>query len=378
MSKLATVEDARLAAKRRMPKMMFDYIDGSAGHELGYSKNLSHIEEIRLQPRVLVNTENRTLKKTLFGTEWDLPLGIAPMGMCNLTWPGADKMLAKAAVDNNIPLCLSTMASSNIEDTFDRAGRNSWFQLYVGASESVALNMVDRAANCGYETLILTVDVPIVAARPREKRNGFQSPIKIGPRQFFDFALHPQWSISTLLNGVPELANNKPVRSSNDQNSASLNKIERNESRGKVDWKFLERLRNHWQGNLVVKGVMHPDDALGVKNSGADAVYVSNHGGRQLDSAPAAIDCLPLIRTVVGDDFTVLFDSGIRTGESVIKALALGADFVFLGRPLLYGIGAAGEVGLNQIFQTIKTDIDASLAQLGKTDINSIDRTILA
>ena len=368
-SSIFSVAEARLAARRRMPKIMFDYIDGAAGSEFANAENTRQLDETRLQPRVLVNTENRNLSKTLFGKTWDLPFGIAPMGMCDLTWPGADIMLTTAAVKYNIPVGLSTMASSSIEDTYQRAGSNAWFQLYVGQSEEVGFEMVERAERAGYDTLMLTVDVPIVAPRPREQRNGFQVPFKMGLKQFIDFATHPQWSISTLLTGVPKVANNAS------ENAEA--KFVRNESRGKVDWQFLARLRERWSGKLIVKGVLSPEDAAQISKSGADGIYVSNHGGRQLDSAPTAVQMLPLIREAVGPDFPLLFDSGVRNGEAVIKALALGADFVFLGRPFLYGMGAGGQAGLQTVIELIKNQIDAALAQLGRPDINSIDNTVI-
>ncbi len=370
--KLATMADVRLAAQKRMPKMIFDYIDGAAGGEYASEQNCRRLDQVRLRPRVLVNTENRSLKKSLFGKQWDLPFGIAPMGMCDLAWPGADKMLGAAAVKHNIPIGVSTMGSSSVEQMFGYAGTQAWFQLYVGQSEETAFNMVDRARTAGYQTLILTVDVPCVAARPRELRNGFQAPIKIGPNQFLDFALHPQWSIRTLLAGVPKIANNHGRGTAD-----SAGQFVRNESRGKVDWKFLDRLRAHWPGNLVVKGVLFGEDALRIRDAGVDAVYVSNHGGRQLDSAPSSIECLAAVRAAVGADYPILFDSGVRSGESIIKALAMGANFVFLGRPFLYGIGADGERGLARVINLLSTQIDVALAQLGRTDINAIDSDVL-
>lgn len=364
--KFFSVEDARIAARGRLPKIIFDLIDGAAGSEYANAQNISQIDQIRLQPRVLVNTENRNLEKNLFGKKWSLPFGIAPMGMCDLSWPGADKMLAAAAVKFNMPMGLSTMASSNIEDTFERAGTNAWFQLYVGQSEDEAFNLVKRAGTSGYDTLILTVDVPIVAPRPREQRNGLQVPLKIGPSQLIDFALHPQWSLATLLAGVPQMANQSGQR-----------KIERNQIRGRVDWAFLQRLRERWPGKLIVKGVLCAEDAVKIRDAGVDAVYVSNHGGRQLDSAPAAIQMLPIIRAAVGDDFPLLFDSGVRNGEAVIKALALGADFVLLGRPFLYALGAGGESGLHCVINLLSQQIGAALAQLGIPDINDIDNKVI-
>ncbi len=368
-NKIFSIADARIAARRRMPRIMFDYVDGAAGSEYACVQNITRLDQLRLQPRVLVNTENRNLGKTLLDKLWHLPFGIAPMGMCDLTWPGADKCLAAAAVKYNIPLALSTMASSSIEDTFQRAGSNAWFQLYVGQSEQVGFDMVDRAAKAGYDTLILTVDVPFVAPRPREQRNGFQVPFRMGPKQFFDFASHPRWSIDTLLTGIPKVANNVKE----DTNT----KFVRNESRGKVDWSFLQRLRERWQGKLIVKGVLSPEDAVRIRDSDVDALYVSNHGGRQLDSAPAAIQMLPLIRDAVGNNYPILFDSGVRNGEAVIKALALGADFVLIGRPLLYGLGAGGEVGLSTVIDLLINQIDATLAQLGKPDINDITQDVI-
>jgi len=363
-NKIFSLSDARKYAKRRMPRMTFDYIDGSAGDERACALNVESIEAIRMLPRVLLNVENRSLQKRLFDEDWQLPFGIAPMGMCDLTWPGADAMLARAARQYGMPVVLSTMASSSIEITAERAGDHAWFQLYVGESEEVGMHLVERAAAVGYRNLILTVDVPEIGSRPREKRNGFQSPVRIGPKQFIDFALHPEWSLRTLASGVPTLAN---------VNVAGGKAFKRNEARGKVDWAFLERLRERWKGRLIVKGVLNAEDAVRIRDSGADAVYVSNHGGRQLDSAPAAIQMLPRVRAAVGPDYPLLFDSGVRNGEAVIKALALGADFVFIGRPFLYAMGADGYAGLQQMVELIRSQVDISLAQLGCTDINDVD-----
>jgi isopentenyl diphosphate isomerase/L-lactate dehydrogenase-like FMN-dependent dehydrogenase len=364
-----SVSDARAAAKRRLPTMIFDYVDGAAGEERAAELNNRELDNIRLLPRVLVNVDSRHVKKSLLGREWELPFGIAPMGMCDLTWPGADAMLAAAAVKYGIPIGLSTMASSDIETTRQRAGDNAWFQLYVGQSEELGMELVDRAEAAGYDTLILTVDVPMIAPRPREQRNGFQSPVKIGPKLFFDFALHPQWSIRTLLNGVPQLANNL--------NSSSGEIFVRNEGRGKIDWAYLNRLRQRWKGKLIVKGVLSPEDAVRIRDADVDALYVSNHGGRQLDSAPSAISMLPVIRAAVGEEYPIIFDSGVRNGEAVIKALALGADFVMLGRPFMYGIGADCEAGLDAVIKLLINQIDTTLAQLGRTNINDIDSSVV-
>jgi (S)-mandelate dehydrogenase len=363
-NKIFSVSDARKFARRRLPRMIFDFIDGSAGEERACELNVEMIEALRMLPRVLVNVENRNHQKALFGQTWNLPFGIAPMGMCDLTWPGADAMLARAATQYGIPLGLSTMSSSSIETTAERAGEHAWFQLYVGQSEEVAYHLIERAQTVGYTNLILTVDVPSIGARPREERNGFQSPFRIGPKQFLDFALHPQWSLTSLKTGLPKLAN---------VNVPGGKQFKRNEARGLVDWDFLARLRERWPGNLIVKGVLSCEDSVRIRDAGADAVCVSSHGGRQLDSAPAAIQMLPLIRAAVGPDYPLLFDSGVRNGEGVIKALALGADFVLIGRPFLFAMAADGYAGLQQVIELMRSQLDISLAQLGCADVNDID-----
>ena len=367
-NKIFSASDARRLAKRRLPRMIFDFIDGSAGEERACALNVETIEALRMLPRVLINVENRNYQKTLFEQNWNLPFGIAPMGMCDLTWPGADAMLARAARHYGIPLVLSTMSSSSIETTAERAGEHAWFQLYVGQSEEVAYHLIERAETVGYTNLILTVDVPSIGSRPREERNGFQSPFRIGPRQFFDFAMHPQWSLTTLKTGMPRLAN---------VNVPGGQQFKRNEARGLVDWDFLARLRERWPGNLIVKGVLDCEDAVRIRDAGADAACVSYHGGRQLDSVPAAIQMLPRIRAAVGADFPLLFDSGIRNGEGALKALASGADFVLIGRPFLYAMAADGYPGLQQLIELFSSQIDNSLAQLGCRDIDNIDSSYM-
>lgn len=231
------------------------------------------------------------------------------------------------------------------------------------------MQMVDRAEKAGYEVLILTVDVPQVARRIRDAKNGFEYPFKIGPKQFFDFATHPNWSIQSLLNGPPKFAN---FGTSNNPKDFS-----RKAGRSGADWNFLKQLRERWKGKLIIKGVLSTEDAMEIKNAGADAIYVSNHGARQLDSAPPAIDALPLVRHAVGKDFPLIFDSGIRSGEDVVKALALGADFVMLGRPMLYAIGASGEAGLAAMIKNMSDDVSVTLAQTGLRNIEDVDTNIL-
>ena len=368
MQRIFNADDARRLARRRVPRMMFDFVDGAAGSETGERFNRAALERIRLQPRVLVNVENRSLEKRIMGLQMGLPLGVAPMGMCNLTWPGADKMLATEAAKRGFPVGVSTASSTTLEEMQEFANGNAWFQLYVGQSIEAGMDMVGRAAKSGYEVLILTVDTPQVSRRIRDQRNGFQVPFRIGVRQFMDFASHPRWSLATLAAGAPTTRNYE----------ISGREFVRSESRGRVDWEFLSTLRDTWQGRLVVKGVMWPEDAARIRDAGADAVYVSNHGGRQLDSAPPAIEALPAIRAAVGPKYPLLFDSGLRSGEDVIRALAAGADFAMMGRPFLYSIGADGSRGLATFLDLVADDIDKAMAQLGLRSVEDIDEEILA
>ncbi len=374
---LHCIEDARIRAKRRLPRMMFDFIDGAAGAEIGHRLNCSHLDQVRLQPSILVNVEDRRLGRPFLGHDWGLPFGIAPMGMCDLAWPGADRLLAAAAVRHGIPHCLSTAASTSLEDARRLAGEHAWFQLYVKDTEDAAFDLVRRAEQAGYRHLLLTVDVASLGPRRRELRHGFKVPFRLGARQALDFALHPRWSIETLWRGVPTFANYLPPDDGKGGRRGRTD-FDRGKRGGWIDWAFLDRLRRRWPNKLIVKGVLSPDEAVRIRDAGADAVYVSNHGGRQLDSAPAAIGALPLIRRAVGDAYPLIFDGGVRCGEGVVKALALGADFVMLGRPFLYALGAAGEQGLAKIIQLLADEISHTLALIGRPDVADIDGGVIA
>ena len=364
-------EDARQAARRRMPRMLFDFIDGGAGEERAARRNREALAGIELLPRVLVDVGAQRIECEVLGRRWGLPFGIAPMGMCNLAWPGADRVFGDAAREFSIPHCLSTAASTSLEDCRARAGENAWFQLYVSAPEA-GWDLVRRARDAGYENLVLTVDTPVLSRRRRELRAGFGVPFRLRPSHLFDFALHPRWSLATLMHGLPRFANN---RSGTGRSSRAF---DRSRARGSVDWAFLDALRDRWPHRLVVKGVLSAEDAVRIRDAGVDAVYVSNHGGRQLDSALAAIDALPGIRRAVGRDYPLLFDSGLRDGEDIVKAFALGASYVMLGRPFLYAAGAGGRAGVNRLIELLAEEVRVALAQIGCTDISTLDERVVA
>ena len=366
MSRIQSYADARRRARRRLPWMVFDYIDGAAGTGHGEAMNIAALQAIRLQPRVLVNVEQRSISVPVFDHESLLPFGISPMGMCNLSWPGADLMLARKAARHAMPLGVSTVASTSLETLIEAAEGHAWFQLYFSGDGTGTARLIERAKAAGYRTIILTVDVPEVGRRPRELRRGFKMPFRIGPMQFLDFALHPEWSLTTLARGRPEMANfTEPGFA-----------FDRTASRAAADWTFLKRLRDDWDGNLVVKGVTSAADALTLKETGVDAIQVSSHGGRQLDSAVPPILALRSIREAVGPTFPLFYDSGLRSGEDVVKAYACGADFVFFGRAMQFAIASGKEAGLAHFCDLIADDVSLTLAQIGRTDMTGLSGVI--
>ncbi|MBW4709163.1 alpha-hydroxy-acid oxidizing protein [Roseobacter sp. YSTF-M11] len=357
-----SAEDARRLARRRLPWMVFDYIDGAAGQETGAARNRAALDQATLRPRILRDVSARALGISVFGKLTKRPFGIAPMGMCNLSAPGADLMLARLAARYQVPHGVSTVASTPMEKIIEVAQGNAWFQLYFSGDGVGTFKLVDRAKNAGYDTLVLTVDVPEVGRRPRELRHGFKMPFKIGPRQFIDFALHPRWSVSALLHGKPQMANFE----------MDGFEFDRTESRARATWDTLNRLRDTWSGNLVVKGVLDVEDAVALKAAGVDGIQVSSHGARQLESAPSPFAMLPAMRAALGPDYPLFFDSGLRSGEDALKAMAAGADFTFFGRILQFAMAAGGEAGLAQLWDVLSEEMSIAMAQTGLCDLGAM------
>jgi L-lactate dehydrogenase (cytochrome) len=353
--------DARRLARRRLPWMIFDYIDGAAGSETGAARNRAALDAMTLHPRILRDVSERSLATSIFGAPAERPFGIAPMGMCNLSGPGADLMLARLAARYKVPHGVSTVASTSLEKIIEVAQGHAWFQIYFSGDGAGTFKLIDRAKNAGYETLVLTADVPEVGRRPRELRHDFKMPFKIGPKQFIDFALHPRWSLTSLFAGKPQMANFE----------MDGYDFDRTESRARADWDTLARMRDAWPGKLVVKGVLDPADAAMLKKAGVDAIQVSSHGARQLESAPSPFLMLPKIREAVGPEFPLFFDSGLRSGEDALKAIVSGADFVFFGRLLQFAVAAGGEEGLTQMWSVLSDEMSIAMAQIGMCRIET-------
>ena len=360
-SAIHSAEDARRLARRRLPWMVFDYIDGAAGAESGAARNRAALDAITLRPRILRDVSQRSLAVQLFGAETDRPFGIAPMGMCNLAAPGADLMLARLAARYRVPHGVSTVASTPLETILEVSEGHAWFQLYFSGDGAGTFKLAERARDAGYQTLVLTVDVPEVGRRPRELRHGFKMPFRLGPRQFVDFALHPRWSLNTLFKGKPVMANFEMEGYA----------FDRTESRARATWDTLARLRDLWPGKLVVKGVLDVEDARSLAATGVDAIQVSSHGARQLEAAPAPVEMLSQIRAALGPEVPLFYDSGIRSGEDVLKAMSQGADFVFLGRILQFAIAAAGEAGLERLWDALSQELSIAMAQTGQTSLTA-------
>ena len=365
-SAIHCADDARRLARRRLPWMVFDYIDGSAGRETGAARNRAALDAVTLRPRILKDVSQRSLATEIFGASAGRPFGIAPMGMCNLSRPGADLMLARLAARHRVPHGVSTVASTPLEQIIETAQGHAWFQLYFSGDGVGTFKLLERAKAAGYKTLVLTVDVPEVGRRPRELRHGFTMPFRIGPRQFIDFALHPQWSLPALFSGKPQMANFE----------MDGFEFDRTETRANVTWETLSRVRDAWPGKLVIKGVLDVGDAQQLVSAGVDAIQVSSHGARQLESAPAPIEMLAKIRAKLGPDFPLFYDSGIRSGEDVLKALSFGADFTFIGRVLQFAIAAAGEPGLQRMWEVLSSEMSNAMAQIGATSPSAVERLI--
>lgn len=370
------IEDLRQLARRRIARIVFDYIDGGVEDEAGLLRNREAFSRWRLVPHYLQDISRRQQTASLFGRDYASPFGIAPTGLAAFVHPGADLLLAQAAAEANVPFIMSGAATASIEQVMAVAPRHAWFQLYVSRETAVTEDLIRRAAAAGVETLVLTVDVPVHSKRERDWRNGFVPPVKPSMSCVLDMLCHPRWLAGLLRHGLPRFENWAPYAgdkaSARDIAAYFTSQIPFTQT-----WFDLERIRRVWAGKLVLKGVLAPTDALRALDCGVDGVIVSNHGGRQLDCAPAPLEMLPAIRAAVAGQMTVMLDGGIRRGSDILKAWALGADFTFVGRPALYGVAADGLPGAQRALQILQQEIDLTLAQLGCADLGMLTGELL-
>ena len=373
------IEDLRIIAQRRLPKGIFEFVDRGSEDEVALRNNRAAFERIKLSSRPLVDVSKRSQGIELFGHALKMPIAIAPTGTAGLMWYEGELELARAAAAAGIPFTLATGSMTAMEKIAEHAGGRLWFQLYMWPDRAMSHKLVERARLAGFEALVVTVDGVVSGNREYNLRNGFTIPFSYTRRNVVDVLRHPRWMISVLFrymisSGMPRYEN-YPLELKNKITAAPMGKsMLRNDS---LNWDDLRVLRKIWPHTLIVKGIMHPRDAVQAADCGADAVVVSNHGGRNFDSLAAPIDVLPGVADAVGNRLTVLMDSGVRRGSDVVKALALGAKAVMIGRPTLYGTAAGGQAGAARAISIFSEEIDRAQAHLGCCSISEINRNCL-
>lgn len=376
MAQPLTIEDLRLLAKRRVPRMFYDYADSGAWTEGTYRANETDFAKVKLRQRVAVDMTNRTLESTMIGEKVAMPVALAPTGMTGMQHPDGEILAAKAAAKAGVPFTLSTMSICSIEDIANHVGNPFWFQLYVMKDRDFSTRLIERARRAGVSALVLTLDLQILGQRHKDIRNGLSAPPKPTLANLINLATKPRWCLK-MLDTPRRSFGNIVGHVSGVADMSSLSSWTADQFDPKLDWDDVKRIKDQWGGKLIIKGILDPEDAELAAQSGADALIVSNHGGRQLDGALSSIEALPTIVDQVGSRIEVLFDGGIRSGQDVIKALALGAHGTFIGRAFLYGLGAMGEAGVTRCLEIIRKELDVTMALCGLRDIRAVDEKIL-
>jgi L-lactate dehydrogenase (cytochrome) len=364
MRRYPMIDDLIPIAHRRVPRYAIDYLEHGAGRERLVQKNLSAFDNVRITPRYLSDLSGLDPSATLFGQRYDLPIAIAPVGMGSLVWPAAEMINARASAQNNIPMTLSTVACATMEAMAEATGGRLWYQLYSPKDETIRWDLLKRAKAAGIEVVMLTIDVPVPPRRERTIRSGLSVVPKITVGNVVRAALHPFWSLQVLRHGVPQFRNFEAYIPEGATFQEAANFVRGQFGRG-IDLEEIKAIRDRWPGKLIIKGVLHPEDAKVVVDIGADGVLVSNHGGRGSDASPPSIEALPDIAEAVGKKAAILLDSGIRSGLDVLRACSLGADFVLLGRPFFYGMAAIGRNGANHVVNILREEILHAMRQHG-------------
>jgi L-lactate dehydrogenase (cytochrome) len=375
LRKITNIEDLRVLAKKRVPRMFYDYADSGSWTESTYRANTSDFEKYQFRQRVAVNMEGRSTESAMIGRKVAMPVAIAPTGMTGMQHADGEILAAKAAEKFGVPFTLSTMSICSIEDIAAHTQAPFWFQLYVMKDRDFIERLIDRAKAAKCDALVLTLDLQILGQRHKDIKNGLSAPPKPTIANILNLMTKPRWCLGML--GTPRRSFGNIVgHAKNVKDISSLSEWTAQQFDPALNWNDVEWIKKRWGGKLILKGILDVEDAKLARDSGADALIVSNHGGRQLDGAPSAIQVLPEIVSAVGRDIEVHMDSGIRSGQDVLKALALGAKGTYIGRAFLYGLGAAGEAGVTRALQIIHNELDLTMAFCGVKKVGDIDKGI--
>ncbi|MDN3987279.1 alpha-hydroxy acid oxidase [Zwartia vadi] len=378
MPKPINLHDYRALAQRRLPKIAFDFIDGGADDERGMLRNREAFSQYQLLPRYLIDITNRDQSVELFGRKYASPIGISPTGMAGLFRTGADAMLAAAAKKANVPFLLSSASNLSIEDAAKIAPDNVWFQMYATSDPRINHDLVKRARDANVGVLVITVDVPVNSNRERNRRNGFTRPFRMTPAIMLDALTKPGWVIEYLkAGGMPMMSNWQPYAKPGASADEVADMYGTLTPAAMTDWDTVASIRQQWSGPLVIKGLLHPEDAAQAVAIGAQGIIVSNHGARQLDSAPSPLTMLAEIKAAVGEQVSLMVDSGVRRGSDVVIAKCLGAKSCFFGRPTLYAVSALGQEGADQVLAIMHKEIDMILTQIGCGQFDKLDSRFL-
>jgi L-lactate dehydrogenase (cytochrome) len=376
MTVITNIEDLRRLAEKRVPRMFYDYADSGSWTEGTYRANESDFHKIKFRQRVAVNMENRSTASTMIGQQVAMPVAIAPTGLTGMQHADGEILAARAAKKFGIPFTLSTMSICSIEDVAKHAGEGFWFQLYVMKDRGFIERLIDRAKAANCSALVLTLDLQILGQRHKDLKNGLSAPPKLTVKNMINIATKPRWALGML--GTPRRQFGNIVgHVTGVADMSSLSSWTAQQFDPALNWGDVEWIKQRWGGKLILKGIQDVEDAKLAVQSGADALIVSNHGGRQLDGAQSSIEALPSIVQAVGSQIEVHMDGGVRSGQDVLRARALGARGVYIGRPFLYGLGAMGEAGVTKCLEIIHKELDISMAFCGHTKIDTVDKSIL-